>query len=100
MISGALYQRDTIVFDFLLCMKDAFFAKPKSATLMFPVRSYTITNELTIPVYKYVIRLDISMQDHLPVHDVQGCKELLHHCLDFHEWHWTFAILLEEPAEG
>jgi hypothetical protein len=36
MISGARYQRETIVFDFLLYMNEAFLANPKSAIFILP----------------------------------------------------------------
>ena len=83
MISGARYQSDTMVLDFRRCMNDAFFARPKSANLILPIEIVMrITGVLTILVHQDVVRLDISVKDHLPMHDVNGSKHLPHHGLD------------------
>jgi hypothetical protein len=42
MISGALYQRETIVFDFLLWKNEAFLASPKSASFKLPIKKREI----------------------------------------------------------
>lgn len=70
MISGALYHSDTIVFEFLLTIKFTLLAKPKSAILML---SKKIKKEkFTFVIHENVVRLDISVKDHVPVHDING----------------------------
>ena len=63
MISGALYQRETIEFDFLLCIKEAFFARPKSATLMLSKVKVSNRLGLTVLIKKDVVWLDVSVED-------------------------------------
>ena len=83
MISGARYQSETMVLDFRRCMNEAFFARPKSANLIFPIEFVMlIAGLLTILVHQDVVRLDVSVKYHLPMHDIHGSEHLPHHGLD------------------
>jgi hypothetical protein len=50
--------------------------------LIFPIVGRLERRILTIFVHQDVVRLDVTMKDHLPMHDVYSSEHLLHHGLD------------------
>lgn len=51
-ISGALNHSDTIEFDFLLVVNEAFLDKPKSAIFMFSKQRFSLIIKLTYHPYQ------------------------------------------------
>ena len=51
-------------------------------------------------INKDVIRLDVSVQDHMAVHDVQSSQQLFHHLLDLLKRQWLYLFLVELAESG
>jgi hypothetical protein len=49
----------------------------------------------TLIIEKNIVRLDISVKNHLPVHDVYSLEKLAHHVLDLLERAGTLSVLEE-----